>query len=676
MSSSAGGGLGGYGGGAAEQHQHQQLLLGQGAGQLYHVPQHSRREKLRFPPDPTDSSLPPGSWPPPPPFYSYASSSSSYSPHSPTLAHAPAQLVAHGMPGTASGEAQIPSQNFALSLSSASSNPPPTPRTQFGGSGGAAGPYGPFTGYAAVLGRSRFLGPAQKLLEEICDVGGRSAQLDRGSDEGLLPVDAMDAAGSVDHEMDDSDRAAAEAVTVCGAEQQWRKTRLISLMEDVCKRYKQYYQQLQAVISSFETVAGLSNAAPFASIALRTMSKHFKYLKGMILNQLRNTSKGAAKDGLGKEDVANFGLMGGGASLLRGNNVNSFSQPHNIWRPQRGLPERAVSVLRAWLFEHFLHPYPTDSDKQMLAKQTGLSRNQVSNWFINARVRLWKPMVEEIHNLEMKQLQKNPSLDKNQLPMQHTQHSSDSSGKPSDPSNSLQGQGSSMTRNHSVNATRHIEDGLSQMPHDISGQVSFAYNGLTSHHSIALSHPQQQHDLIGAGGGAANAAGVSLTLGLHQNNRAYIAEPLPAALPLNLAHRFGLEDVSDPYVMGSFGGQDRHFAKEIGGHLLHDFVGLQSTELQGKGVRVDMNRGTELKLRGTARLDIVAGSTEFVTESFNRIKPFLKDFMERGVLVVPFSMDGNTLSLQFDIGAGTVAIGPQVADPVSQSSTRPELEMN
>lgn len=26
------------------------------------------------------------------------------------------------------------------------------------------------------------------------------------------------------------------------------------------------------------------------------------------------------------------------------------------WRPQRGLPERSVNFLRAWLFEHFLHP--------------------------------------------------------------------------------------------------------------------------------------------------------------------------------------------------------------------------------------------------------------------------------------------------------------------------------
>lgn len=82
---------------------------------------------------------------------------------------------------------------------------------------------------------------------------------------------------------------------------------------------------------------------------------------------------------------------------------------HNAWRPQRGLPERAVSVLRAWLFEHFLHPYPKDSDKMMLAKQTGLTRSQVSNWFINARVRLWKPMVEEMYLEEIKEQEQNGS---------------------------------------------------------------------------------------------------------------------------------------------------------------------------------------------------------------------------------------------------------------------------
>jgi hypothetical protein len=207
MSSAAGGGYGG-----AEHHQ-QHLLLGQAAaGQLYHVPQHSRREKLRFPPD----SPPHGAWPPPP-FYS---STLSYSPHSPTLAH---QLVGHALPA---GGAQIPSQSFALSLSSSSSNPPPAAfRRQL-----ATGPYGPFTGYAVVLGRSRFLGPAQKLLEEICDVGGRPPQVDRRFDEGLLD---MDAGADMDRDMDGGGGVAAEAVTVSGAEQQWRKTRLIALMDDV-----------------------------------------------------------------------------------------------------------------------------------------------------------------------------------------------------------------------------------------------------------------------------------------------------------------------------------------------------------------------------------------------------------------------------------------------------------
>lgn len=53
-----------------------------------------------------------------------------------------------------------------------------------------------------------------------------------------------------------------------------------------------------------------------------------------------------------------------------------------------------------------INRYPTDTDKMLLATQTGLSRNQVSNWFINARVRVWKPMVEEIHTLDTKGLAK------------------------------------------------------------------------------------------------------------------------------------------------------------------------------------------------------------------------------------------------------------------------------
>ena len=55
---------------------------------------------------------------------------------------------------------------------------------------------------------------------------------------------------------------------------------------------------------------------------------------------------------------------------------------------------------------------------------------QVSNWFINARVRLWKPMMEEIHNLEMRQVHKHPPHDKGQQHGVHGQSHQHSSQQP------------------------------------------------------------------------------------------------------------------------------------------------------------------------------------------------------------------------------------------------------
>ena len=37
--------------------------------------------------------------------------------------------------------------------------------------------------------------------------------------------------------------------------------------------------------------------------------------------------------------------------------------------------------------------YPSEVEKTALAKRTGLKRGQVGNWFINARVRIWRPAI-------------------------------------------------------------------------------------------------------------------------------------------------------------------------------------------------------------------------------------------------------------------------------------------
>jgi len=63
-------------------------------------------------------------------------------------------------------------------------------------------------------------------------------------------------------------------------------------------------------------------------------------------------------------------------------------------RRKRGnLPKESTCLLKGWLFEHLLHPYPSDDEKAVLSRETGLSNNQISNWFINARRRILQPVM-------------------------------------------------------------------------------------------------------------------------------------------------------------------------------------------------------------------------------------------------------------------------------------------
>ena len=50
-------------------------------------------------------------------------------------------------------------------------------------------------------------------------------------------------------------------------------------------------------------------------------------------------------------------------------------------------------TLRTWFADHFHHPYPRNNEKKQLSRSTGLTVTQVNNWFINTRVREWKPHV-------------------------------------------------------------------------------------------------------------------------------------------------------------------------------------------------------------------------------------------------------------------------------------------
>ncbi|CAI0411143.1 unnamed protein product [Linum tenue] len=272
-------------------------------------------------------------------------------------------------------------------------------------------PLGPFTGYASVLNSSRFLRPAQLLLDELFGVNfdlptahfhGHASQSGPADEAILTPAEF---AGLGDRMM---------------MEFRWKDSRFMLMLDEVYRRYKLYCQQMQTAVASFEAVPGLGNAAPFIYYAIRLVSSHFTSLKNALLHQMRFLSRSSSSGCRSYSSDQHEHQHQEALQYQNHNNkpsttfnLNFFLQspphpplpsppppPPPVWRSQRGLPDHAVALLKSWLFEHFLHPYPTDSEKQILAQQTGLSRTQVSNWFINARVRVWKPMVEEIQLLD------------------------------------------------------------------------------------------------------------------------------------------------------------------------------------------------------------------------------------------------------------------------------------
>ncbi|XP_075511516.1 BEL1-like homeodomain protein 4 [Primulina tabacum] len=245
------------------------------------------------------------------------------------------------------------------------------------------------------LRNSRYLRAAQELLEEFCCVGREQFKK-----VGRNPNSILDQPSS------SKDRHPLSPAERTGHHR--KKIKLLSMLDEVDARYTEYFEQMQAIVNSFDNIIGQGAAYAYTGLAQKAMSRHFRCLKDAIIGELRLIC-----EALGEKHVK------GGSGFTKGETprLKILEQKHRqqkaiehmgmldpeSWRPQRGLPERSVNILRSWLFEHFLHPYPSEADKHLLSRQTGLSKNQVSNWFINARVRLWKPMVEDMYKKEFEE---------------------------------------------------------------------------------------------------------------------------------------------------------------------------------------------------------------------------------------------------------------------------------
>lgn len=273
-----------------------------------------------------------------------------------------------------------------------------------------------FEGSQFAFLNSNYLKGAQQLLDEVVNVYEavkkpkfkylgqvgkcEGSNLDIKCDPGLRSVNGI--SSSIHESATNSPVALSNAERL---DQDSKLTKLLSLLKEVDTRYKQYYHQMRTVETSFQMIAGGGAAKRYTSLASQTISCQFRCLRDAINRQIQ-----VCRQNLGDQDDAPNGSLLPRLSYVdkqirEQRTLQQLGIMRHSWRPQKGLPESSVSVLRAWLFEHFLDPYPKDSEKSMLARKAGLTRSQVANWFINARVRLWKPMVEDMYKEEFGDLE-------------------------------------------------------------------------------------------------------------------------------------------------------------------------------------------------------------------------------------------------------------------------------
>nr|XP_043640046.1 homeobox protein BEL1 homolog [Erigeron canadensis] len=368
---------------------------------------------------------------------------------------------------------------------------------------------------------SRYLVPAQDILNEFCNLG--TNQNNDHSTTKAAKAQRNNQWQDHDNNINATSSENKPLNTLEFLELQKRKSKLLQLLEEVDRKYHNYRHQMKAVVSSFEAVAGDGAATVYSTLASKAMSRHFRCLRDGIVGQIKETKKA-----MGEKDLSSPGATKGETPRLRLLDQTLRQQralqqmtmmDNHPWRPQRGLPERSVSVLRAWLFEHFLHPYPSDVDKHILARQTGLSRSQVSNWFINARVRLWKPMVEEMYVEETKDHQNNNTTTNNYIEAAAGPHHHENTT----PVPQTMEQKPTLDQLQMIG--RRDSDCLSSII------INHHHNVHTTTSTKSLDHEQQplfgavvdeldfssynHHNLIGTGSSSGGA--VSLTLGLQQH---------------------------------------------------------------------------------------------------------------------------------------------------------------
>lgn len=103
-------------------------------------------------------------------------------------------------------------------------------------------------------------------------------------------------------------------------------------------------------------------------------------------------------------------------SIVSSSSKKKMTKKHGRGR-SNSLQPQVVEYLKKWLMsdEHINHPYPTEVEKVRIVADTGIDMKRLNNWFVNNRIRYWKPRFEALQKHQQKGKKKNQSKDSSSL---------------------------------------------------------------------------------------------------------------------------------------------------------------------------------------------------------------------------------------------------------------------
>lgn len=146
--------------------------------------------------------------------------------------------------------------------------------------------------------------------------------------------------------------------------------------------FKFSHDDLQQVLNDWETTApdGVNVNADQARSSTPQIDS-LTYLQGLDQNSLPFTQD------LNGQDL----LFNPAFPITSFTAAGSVTPSHQTTQPPPKIGARfsreALQILRTWLSSHSSHPFPSDEEKEILQRQTGLTKTQILNWLANARRR-------------------------------------------------------------------------------------------------------------------------------------------------------------------------------------------------------------------------------------------------------------------------------------------------